>query len=868
MRQPDVLERARAVAEFEDGTAGPVVSLSVRVPGHPTASRQAEPVTLGLPLPMGLVADERCLTLAGAGGNVPLQASVLERWPDGSIRWVLLDFQADAPRTYHLRLARPGVGTSGLNVRDCHGAAEIASSTAVFRVSGLGPFRLDVCSLDADIPTHRVALEIRGQSDTLMQPEVSSVEWETIGPLRSVLLVRASVALEASRSLQLALRLHFYAGSPTVRFDVAVTNPAPARHVDGFWELGDAGSVLLRDLTVRVETGPPQQAMYSTEPGGPLQATTLPFELYQDSSGGEHWNSRVHVNRDGIVPLSFCGYRVRAGAVTGGGSRATPVLWTDDGAHRTGIAVRHFWQNAPKSLEATGSHLRLRLFPRQFADLHEIQGGERKTHTFHVAFGTDTVSSVPLDWVRQPAFVAASAEHYCAAGAVPYLLPQPEAPRDEYEQLITSIVEGPHSFTQRREEIDEYGWRSFGDIYADHESAYYSGPRPIVSHYNNQYDAIAGFAHQFLRSADPRWWSSMDELASHVRDIDIYHTDDDKAAYAGGLFWHTAHYVDAGRSTHRCYPKAPGVPGGGPANEHAYSTGLMLHYFLTGDVASRDAALGLADWVIRMDDGNRTPLRWLAGGATGLASKTHSLDYHGPGRGAGNAIVVLLNGYRLSGRPEYLTQAEALIRRCVHPCDDVGSRGLLDPESRWSYTVFFQSLGRYLDEKILRNDLDATYAYARDSLLLYARWMHEHEYLYLEKPELLEYPTETWAAQDVRKSDVLLFAAKHATAAADRDGFIARADALFDGAMTMLAARPTKFTARPRVILMGSGFMRYAFRPGRVFPRAPAGPSHVAGPGPADFVPQRTIAKRRLKGWAVAVAMTGTALAGLVATSL
>ena len=61
-----------------------------------------------------------------------------------------------------------------------------------------------------------------------------------------------------------------------------------------------------------------------------------------------------------------------------------------------------------------------------------------------------------------------------------------------------------------------------------------------------QYDPLAGFAYQFLRSGDPRWWALMEDLAAHVRDIDTYHTDRDKSAYNHGLFWHTVHYVDAG----------------------------------------------------------------------------------------------------------------------------------------------------------------------------------------------------------------------------------------------------------------------------------------------------------------------------------
>ena len=54
---------------------------------------------------------------------------------------------------------------------------------------------------------------------------------------------------------------------------------------------------------------------------------------------------------------------------------------------------------------------------------------------------------------------------------------------------------GPHSspiesILNRREIIDEYGWRNFGEIYADHEAVYHQGRGPFVSHYNNQYDLI------------------------------------------------------------------------------------------------------------------------------------------------------------------------------------------------------------------------------------------------------------------------------------------------------------------------------------------------------------------------------------------
>ena len=91
------------------------------------------------------------------------------------------------------------------------------------------------------------------------------------------------------------------------------------------------------------------------------------------------------------------------------------------------------------------------------------------------------------------------------------------------------------------------------------------------------------------------------------------------------------------------------------------------------------------------------------------------------------------------------------------------ARNLLDAENRWFYTMFLQSLGCYLDYKAERGEIDSMYAYSRANLLHYARWMADHEYPYLEKPEILEYPTETWAAQDMRKSEIFKYATKHAT---------------------------------------------------------------------------------------------------------
>ena len=349
----------------------------------------------------------------------------------------------------------------------------------------------------------------------------------------------------------------------------------------------------------------------------------------------------------------------------------------------------------------------------------------------------------------------------------------------------------------------------------------------------------------------------MSELAAHVVDVDVYHTLRDKWAYNHGTFWHTYHYGDADTATHRSYPaRGRGrTHGGGPSADHNYTTGLMLHHFLTGNEASRRTVLDSAQFVIDIDDGRKTVFRWLDKGDTGWAAR--SAGYYGPGRGPANSLNALIDGYRLSGEARFRDKADQLIRRVIHPNDSFERHGLTDPEGRWFYVMFLQSLGKYLHFKVERAELDEMYAYGRDSLLHYARWMTGYEYPYLDKPEKLEFPTETWAAQDIRKSDVFNYAAMHAEGA-ERDRFLERARFFYQYSVRTLQGMPTRIFARPVVVLLTSGFLHSWMRshPTTAAPDPSVRPTYAA---PQVFVPQKQRAIRR------AMMIGGAGLATLLA---
>jgi hypothetical protein len=854
------------------------IGITVREAASRGLRRHAAPLTWGLPMPRGTVHSTAAWALRDPDGRpLPLQTSVLSRWPDGSVRWVLLDSQVHTDAS----------GAAGFSVITAGGRGSIDTPSLAAQPSADGTIAVDTGAarflLSPNAPLGLASVRVK--DGEVIEPDAcgvrlsiaqgscrirwSAVTTEENGPLRTSVRMNGEARLHGRLIFQLIARWHFFRGLPVARLRLTIRNPRPAKHPGGCWELGDAGSRLIEELAVvlrRSAAWTPDRIEYSVDPDQPLAQAREQVTIYQESSGGHAWQSPNHVNRHGLVPHRLKGYQVTSDGQVTHGHRATPLVAVRGGDMQLAVSVPAFWENFPRTLTADGQGVTIGFFPPEYPDLHELQGGEQKTHEAWLAFGRDPVTEIPLDWCRSTLVAAAPPAWYAASGVVPYLTPEVGDRDTGYAALVRSAIEGPERFTAKREHIDEFGWRHFGDIYADHEAVRHDGPDPFISHYNNQYDAIAGFACQFMRTTDSRWWTLCLALAAHVVDIDTYHTDGDKSAYNHGLFWHTVHYVEAGRATHRSYPRTEGSNGGGPSAEHNYTTGLLLHHFLTGDPLTRDAALELAQFVIDMDDGRLSRFRYFDRGDTGLATASGGPLYHGPGRAGGNSLNALLDGHLLSGERRFLDKAEALIRRAVHPRQALEPLNLLDRESRWFYTTFLEALARYLDYKRTLGEIDAMSAYGRAALLHYARWMADHEYPYLERPEELEFPTETWAAQDMRKSDIFGWAALHASGA-ERERFVEQSARYFQYCTTTLAAMPTRHLTRPVVLLLTRGYPHmWLERHAHEVTAEPIALPYEGDDRPSPpFVPQKVRALRRAKA---ALAVTGLMAAGALVLAL
>lgn len=758
-------------------------------------ARDAEAIIHGVPLAQGKVYSGDSLAIKVKGNLVPCFADKLVEWPDKSFRWVEICFLAstapneeitielvklDVPLTLPAEeqvqvksLESLVLANSHLNISFCE------NDPAVYFGDHDSPrcYRFNYALRDK-----------HGKSVELVSKGSARVDSQNSFYARVSQNFMAGVPGTDLDELNIGLVLTLFANTSQVHVELKLHNPKAAAHPGGFWELGDAGSIDFSSFSFLIERANEFDVKGSKEPVGSYwiesnTGMTQVFEgdsvnIYQESSGLDNWSSANHINKSGQLPLTFQGYKVSVnGNLDRQGKHAQPMVGIDSELSCV-VAMKQFWQNFPKSCSLDRSKIEFGVFPNEFPDSFELQGGESKTHVFRIAIGNqveelfenlDAQLNAPL-YAQQP-FLS-----LIESSALPYPISIENPVLDEgLQKYIDNGLDGDNNFYSKRDQIDEFGWRNFGDLYADHEKVHYEGSDTLISHYNNQYDAVFGFLNQYSYSRDKRWLELASDLARHIVDIDIYNTDRDRAQYNHGLFWHTDHYLNAYTCTHRTFCRQHlevdhvSQSGGGPGSEHCYSTGLAYFYLMTGKVEFKKAVLGLNSWLSVVMDGTDTvletlvrflknDLKKLKDGLTGRAVDRFVYPLT---RATGHYINSCLDVWLVTSDQQHLEKAYEIIFCSAHPQEDIAHRSLENIEKSWSYVMFLQAVCRFIYIKESNEQFDEGYEYAKMTLLHYARWMASNEYPYLDKPDVLEYPNYTWTAQDVRKVSVLNFASRY-----------------------------------------------------------------------------------------------------------
>jgi hypothetical protein len=167
-----------------------------------------------------------------------------------------------------------------------------------------------------------------------------------------------------------------------------------------------------------------------------------------------------------------------------------------------------------------------------------------------------------------------------------------------------------------------------------------------------------------------------------------------------------------------------------------------------------------------------------------------------------------------------------------------------------------------LDYKIELGQHDDMCVYARLVLLRWAAWMDAQEQPYLDRSDRLEYPNETWIAQDMRKAEVFMWAALHSDGTS-RERFAANAARYFHYVVSTLRIDPRRFLARPLVVLLTTGTLyTWSAQNLSTVPVRPTGSRPNRLPPWRPFVPQKHRAFQH------AIALAVACLGALIAVGL
>jgi len=599
-----------------------MVKLTVAEPSG--VERTAWPVTSGVPFAQGALTDPNTTALFGPDGKeIPLQTEALARWPDGSVRWLLLDFQLDlAPKESKSLALRygPAVGRAPVGdpvlVRKTDDVVEIDTGPLRVRRRMVSHHLVDEALMDLNGDGRFIdANESLGASRSsygllsaeLLRPggklgfvvgaaEPATVTVEQSGPLRACVRIEGRHTAHGEPMFRYVLRVHAFRSQPFLRIFYTFVN-----------DQQDALMARLACLRLHLHCGKGMgDDVYSM-----LGAT----RKMASESGISH-----------VFQLDENHYEVDAKP---SGKRAPG--WAAVGAQKAGLAVglREFWQQWPKRIQCITAFpdqhsgrtatIRVGMCPWLREGLYDGKPTEEESkltyylrdgvYTFKVGMAKThelwaTFFKGKPDVKRLSAFFQAAEDPLLATCEPAYvdstkvLGDLPPADPKKYSGYDAWLSRALDAHLKLRDRVREYGMLNYGDWYGERR----------VNWGNLEYDLQHGMLLQYLRTGDRRFFLRGEQAARHHIDVDVVHATNPHLKNPWGPppqigeIWlhalnHTGGYHDektSGLPVGRTYHMGHSTNFG-----HVWITGDLDYYYLTGDRRARTVALQMADAMVR-----------------------------------------------------------------------------------------------------------------------------------------------------------------------------------------------------------------------------------------------------------------------------
>lgn len=615
-------------------------------------------VTRGVPLPPGTVTDEAGVAITDAGGQaLPSAAKVLQRRPDGSVEWTLMDILValggqEAKSVFvETRAAMQPEVANPVTVVDDGAELTLANglSEVVVSRSGGSVIRRLVVNGKTIVDGALVDLQVVDVGGKVFRASLAGA-YEIVVTHANRLRTEVTVsgkhqARDDETLLDFALRFTLTAGSPDVKLEHTFYCHEPRE-----------GKIPIKAVRLVLPT---------TMDGGATK-------LVRQKNHGENWFSRDVEIRENVELVASsvgdidnyagefkgsdvahpCGggsvfvrnldsmhedfseypFHMRPGqgsgfrdfARTAGLRAVSPIIgWRQDDFTLV-TTFEHFRQLHPKAIDIDESLITYSIWPEWSVPMQIVQGVS-KSHIIWLtgeprALTMNDVLDIhgrweygyvePVDISFDPAWPAHCQVLECHQ--IMAYLP------DKYPLLENLIEPVPSAGNPSRHTYDRQpaiGMFHFADIVSDNGK----------SCSNNEDDTRIYFPLQhFVRTGQTYSWDYGKEMARHYMEVD-YCEWSPEGRRQGGLIAHTGqHFIGC------VYPS------------HQWAEGLLAYYYLSGDERARKAVIGCGDNNV-----------WWANNKIDVVCCD--------GREAGMPLVNMAAAYRLTRDAKYVDAAKRII---------------------------------------------------------------------------------------------------------------------------------------------------------------------------------------------------------------
>ncbi len=583
------------------------------------------PVGLGFPFARGELKDLSSLVVISPGRErCPVQAKVLSRWPDGSVRWAHVLFLADLKRQAmaERRLewntgAQTPVPSREVRVEERSGSIKVAAGSleVTFSAAGGGLFEsVKIGGKEMLDASRRCRFSITTPDGRIFEaPSAKDVKFaiEEEGPLRAVIRSEGKHVSTAGRTLfDYVCRFIFYAGASWFEVQHSFVNRESAEWMN------------IASITLSLPLAPsrsPYLGLTSEYKVDKFYEFREPFSIYSgaDDFFGVFGGAKIF-RGDGTENLGP-GYE----------SEARARWWADSSTDERGLtaSIQEMSQNFPKAIRVSPDRLDVDLYPASEEKPLAFHQGWQKTHTMLLYFHQGTAYDADSRGLcfKWQAPVIPWSPYHIDSGLTGEILPYSPS---KYPMIERALRDG---FITYESGVGR-GIIDYGDTMGPG-----TGERGNFTQ-NNAYDTPWVCYLLFLRSGERRYWLRGRAAALHTADIDIVHHSTRTPVEVGGVRIHGPNHVQY---------NAEAIEGSSVAPNHEWVEGLLATYHLTGEERYLRLAVGMADHLLRAREAG-----WI------------SPQYNAKWNGARNLcwpLLVLAAVYDETGDARYLEEARKIV---------------------------------------------------------------------------------------------------------------------------------------------------------------------------------------------------------------